>query len=146
MVKCGKSWHTKNGGFMKQALQAILISPNLQVRLDIMLGRKRITIREGHRDYKVGPVIICCHIDPWIVLTKITDVRLTTLSEVTQEELEDDGYTDHRSMLEDLKKYYPEISPDSPVTVIVWGNLDPSSFYAERHHIEFYAKLCGLKM
>jgi len=130
---------------VKQALQAILISTDPQTRLDIMLGRKKITIREGHRDYKVGPVMICCHIAPWAVLTKITEVRLTTLADVAQEELEADGYIDHRGMLEDLRGYYPDINFDSPVTVIKWGDLDPNSFYAQIHNIDFYAEVNGLK-
>jgi hypothetical protein len=35
---------------MKRALQAILIAPDPVVRLNIMLGEKNITIREGQMD------------------------------------------------------------------------------------------------
>ena len=131
---------------MKQALQALLISPDPAARLAIMLGQKRITIREGHRDYRTGPVMICCHIAPWAVLTTITEVKLTTLAEISQEELTADGYTDHDNMLDDLKShYYPNLTMDSPMTVIKWGDLDPNSFYAQISNIDFYAEVYGLK-
>ncbi len=126
---------------MKQALQAILIAPNPAVRLAIMLGKKKITIREGHRDYKTGPVMICCHVEPWAVLTTIVDVRYTTLAEITQEELEADGYTDHENMLNDLKShYYSNLTMDSPMTVIRWGDLDEKSYFADIAKVETYAK------
>jgi hypothetical protein len=131
---------------MKPALQAILIAPDPAARLEIMLGRKKITVREGHRDYHTGPVMICCHIAPWTVMTTITEVKLTTLAEITQEELEADGYTDHDNMLDDLKShYYPNLTMDSPMTVIKWGDLDPNSFYAKMGNIDFYAEVYGLK-
>lgn len=137
--------HTKKGEFMKQALQALLIADNPLVRMSIMLGDKKITIREGHRDYKLGPVMICCHLAPWTVLTTIEEVRLTTLAEITQEELEADGYTDHQNMLDDLKShYYPNLTMDSPMTVIRWGDLDPNNYYSKKENIDFYAEVNGI--
>ena len=129
---------------MKQALQALLISPDPVVRLAIMLGKKKLTIREGYRDYRIGPVMICCHIAPWAVMTKITTVRLTTVEELKQDELLADGYQDHEQALNDLRNYYPDLTMSSPVTVIEWGDLDPQSFYANRKAVEFYAEVNGI--
>ena len=129
---------------MKRALQAILIAPDPSVRLNIMLGKKNITIREGHRDYTVGPVMICCHLVPWAVMATITDVRHTTLSEVTAEELWADGYESHVRMLEDLKRFYPNIAMDSPVTVVCWDKLE--GFYTDVDNVHEYAEENGLDM
>jgi hypothetical protein len=123
---------------MKQALQAILIAPDSVVRLAIMLGEKKVTIREGHRDYHVGPVMICCHLVPWAIMATITSVRFTQVNEVTEKEMRADGYSNHKEMLNDLRKYYPDLTMSSPVTVISWGNV--TGALAEDKNIERYAK------
>lgn len=129
---------------MRQALQAIKIAPDPKVRLDIMLGKKKVTIREGHRDYHVGPVVLCCHIFPWAVMATIMEVRHTTLSEVTNLELWADGYGDHKEMLRDLKKFYPGLTMKSPVTVISWDKLE--GFYTDIDNVHAYAEENGLDM
>jgi hypothetical protein len=128
---------------MKPALQAILISPDSLVRLAIMLGKKKITIREGHRDYHEGPVMICCHIDPWAVMATITSVRHTTLAEVTREEYTADGYSSQVQMLEDLRQYYPNMTMESDVTVISWDKV--TGALTELDHIKFYAEINGIE-
>ena len=129
---------------MKRALQAILIAPDPAVRLNIMLGKKKITIREGHRDYTTGPVMICCHLVPWAIMATITNVRLTTVTEVTDEELWADGYDNHKGMLRDLKKYYPNITMESPVTVISWDNLE--GYFTDIDNVFAYAEENNLDM
>lgn len=108
---------------MKPALPALLISPDVKERLKIMVGKKRITIREGHRDYRPGIVMICCPDVPWIVQATIVDVKHTVLSKVTKEEWEADGYENQEQMLSDLTKYYPAITKESDVTVIKWDKI-----------------------
>lgn len=129
---------------MKQALQAILIAPDPAVRLAIMLGKKKITIREGHRDYKIGPVMICCHIVPWAIMSSIVYVKHTTLSHVLNEELRSDGYKDHNDMLCGLQKFYPNIKMNSPVTVLKWDKLE--GFYTDIDNVYTYAEENGLSM
>ncbi|HOX96215.1 MAG TPA: hypothetical protein PLI45_02445 [Candidatus Woesebacteria bacterium] len=131
---------------MKQALQALLIAPNPVDRMAIMTGKKKITIREGHRDYHPGPLMICCHIQPWTVLTSITEARLTILAAVSAEEFQADGYDSLEKAVEDLKTYYPNITIYSPVTVIKWGDLDENSFYAKKENIDFYAEVNGITL
>lgn len=106
----------------KPALQALLIAPDDQMRANILSGVKKISIREGHRDYKTGPMMICCHIEPWAVQVDVTEVFHRTLDEVSFIEWEADGFTSQQDLLDGLRSYYPNITLDSPVTVIYWDN------------------------
>lgn len=87
---------------------------------DVHYNRKKITIREGHRDYTNGPVMIGCHLLDWCVMRKIIDVRHTTLKEVTPEEYQNDGFTDKDILIHKLKQFYPAIGWASPVTIVRW--------------------------
>lgn len=108
---------------MKQPLVALLISPDERMRNNIVSGTKTITIRDGHRDYRRGQtVMLCCHFEPWAVMADIKEVRHCLLSEVTQKELQDDGFKDVEDMLNGMRRYYPALEHDSPVTVIRWEN------------------------
>ncbi len=108
---------------IEPALQALLIAPDLQVRANILSGKKKITIREGYRDYYEGPTMICCHIQPWAVQVDITDVYHVALGEVEAEDFEADGFSSQLDLLHGLRKYYPGIDYQSPVTVIHWDNV-----------------------
>ena len=103
-------------------MQSLLISPDKETRKAIIAEKKTITIREGHRDYKPGPAMLCCHIEPWAVMVQIIDVRHCLLAEVTEGECHVDGYNNHEEMLKDLRRYYPLLGYSSPVTVIHWTN------------------------
>ena len=104
---------------MKRALQAILIA-GLDSKQQVLDGTKKITIREGHRDYSNGPVMLGCHILNWATMRTITSVRHTIIKEVTKEEMEADGYSSMEKMIIDLSRYYPSINKFSCVTVIKW--------------------------
>lgn len=93
------------------------------MRSNILNGEKKISIREGHRDYRPGPAMLCCHLVPWAVMADITDVRHTILTGVTEEEFRADGYKSFQQMLEDLQQFYPKLECISPVTVIRWDNV-----------------------
>ncbi|MBI2676949.1 MAG: ASCH domain-containing protein [Candidatus Yanofskybacteria bacterium] len=108
---------------MKPALQALLIAPDCCVRDQIVWGTKTVTIREGHRDYKLGKVMLCCHLEPWAVMADITEVRHCLLKEVTKEECFDDGFSNRVELLHDLQRFYPDLTANSPVTVIKWANV-----------------------
>lgn len=107
---------------LKPALQALLIAPDAIMRDNIITGRKRISIREGHRDYRPGPMMICCHLEPWAVQVDVTEVFHRKLDEVSFIEWEADGFTSQRDLLDGLRQYYPTIDLDSPITVIYWDN------------------------
>lgn len=108
---------------LKQPLYALLIAP-ITDRWAIVNEDRAITIREGHRDFVAGrPVMLCCHHEPWAVMADITEVRHTTIAEVTKAEYEADGFRDLGDMLKQLRRFYPELSVGSPVTVIRWANV-----------------------
>lgn len=108
---------------MKNPLYALLVAPIPEMRYAILHGTKKISIREGHRDYRRGKVMLCCHLEPWAVMADITDVRHTTLKEVTEEEYKADGFENQEDMLCGMQRFYPTMTMDSPVTVIKWDNV-----------------------
>lgn len=108
---------------LKRPLTALLIAPDKEIRNRILSGDKKITIREGHRDYQPGLVMICCPIEPFCVQAEITDVRHCRLNEVTEREYAADGYESQKDMRNNLRKYYPEMDYNSLVTIIKWDNI-----------------------
>lgn len=107
---------------MKRALQGILIAGE-EMRDATLAGRKCITIREGHRDYTLGPVLLGCHILNWATMGEIIEVRHTILERVSRDELKDDGFLNWTDAILGLKKFYPNIDLDSDVTVIRWKKI-----------------------
>lgn len=109
---------------MKQPLYALLIAPIEEMIMAVIDGTKTITIREGHRDYRPGlPVMLCCHLESWAVMADIENVRHCVLNEVTREEWADDGFTSQEDLLTGLQRFYPNMTMDSPVTIIRWKNV-----------------------
>ena len=109
---------------MKKVLQGLLIA-GTEMMEDVRSGKKRISIREGHRDYNEGgEILIGCHINDWAELATITSVRYTTINGLTNEELHDDGFDSKEHAIEVLSKWYEGINSDSEVTVIRWQLYD----------------------
>jgi len=105
---------------MKKPLQAILIASE-QMRDDTKSGKKKVTIREGHRDYVCGPVLLGCHIRDWAYMAEINSVVHTTLGCVDAKDLVDDyGSPSHENAVKVLSEWYPNINLDSEVTVVRW--------------------------
>ena len=110
---------------LKQPLQALLVAPDEKMRNDILSGIKEISIRDGWRKYRAGlPVMLCCHLVPWAVMAeRIVKVRHCTLKEVTKEEYVADGFKSQKDLLAGLKRFYPNMTLKSPVTVIRWTGV-----------------------
>ena len=110
---------------LKKPLVALLISPNQGERRSILGGRLRISIREGYREgYDPGrPVMICCHLDPWCVMAKITTSRHCLFSEITEEEQHAHGFASREDLLASMRRFYPEMKWYSAVTVVRWDNV-----------------------
>lgn len=104
---------------MKRALQAILIAGE-KMKEEVLNGTKKITIREGIRDYTLGPVILCCHILNWATMRNITDVSYKKLNDITEEEYKADGFNSQEDMVEGLKEFYPNITLESDITIVRW--------------------------
>lgn len=120
---------------MTPTLSALRIATDATMRDNVLTGKKKISIREGHRNYHVGAdLMICCHIVPFAVMATITNVRHTFLMEVTEDELRKDGFKDLKDLHRGLRTFYPNIHYHSPVTIIEWDNVhgrwvdDPSEF------------------
>lgn len=107
---------------MKRALQAILVRGH-ESHVAVDRGEKKITIRNGHRNYTEGPVLLGCHYANWATLANITEVRHLILKQATQEELNDDGYENLEHAIEGLKQFYPDIDENSPITIVRWELL-----------------------
>ena len=105
---------------LKRPLTALLFAGK-KFHDDVKAGVKRITIREGWRDYQEDKkVILCCHILDWAVMGKITFVRHCLLEEVSMEDLNADGMEDLTDAIISLQNFYPNINEKSPVTIIKW--------------------------
>ena len=107
---------------LKRVPPFILIAPDDRMRNDILSGAKKITIREGLRDYRPGPAMVCCNLVVWAVMVDITNVKHCTLADITAEEWESDGFTSQQDLLDGMRRFYPSLTFDSPVTVLRWEN------------------------
>ena len=116
---------------MKQPLYALLIAPDEEMRYRVETGEKTITLREGHRDYRPGLVMLSCEKVPWAVMADITDVRHCTLRDVTEDEWTADGFVSQADLLTQMRRYYPKLELDSPITVIRWK--DARGALVDRH-------------
>lgn len=121
----------------KLPLPALLFAPDDETWDQLFSGRKEITLREGYRDYKVDkPVILCCHILGYAVMADVTSVRYCLLKEVTEDEYLADGFSSFKDMLEQMKQYYPDLTENSPMTVVVWENV--RGFLVDKFNHDFY--------
>ena len=103
----------------KRALQGLLIAGE-EMRDKVLKGEKKITVRNDHRNYTLGPVLIGCQLLSWATLRTITKVQHKLLKDVTDEEMRADGFKDVDDMIAGLRNFYPNIDKDSQVTVIEW--------------------------
>lgn len=108
----------------KPAMQAIQIAPgDNAMKTAVLAGDKRITIREGTRDYEVGRKLMIGDWegeDPWAVCATITGVYHRLLEEVSTLELEADGFVNQLDMRRGMRRFYPSLDWKSHVTVVEW--------------------------
>ena len=98
-------------------LQAILMAGSL-AEIDIESGKKRITIREGIREYELGPCMMGCWEKNWCQRVFITSITHTRLQDIPIEDVIESGHVSHRSLFLDLARFYPNINNQSYVTVV----------------------------
>jgi len=104
---------------MKRALQAILIG-NEEMKFNCINGSKYITIREGHRNYTEGTVLLGSPDLDWCMIANIVIVRHTILRDVTEDEYKADGFEAKSELLIGFAEWYPEMNWDSEITVVKW--------------------------
>ncbi len=109
---------------MKPPLQALLIAPGDGMIADIITGSQNGSLREGHRDYKVGqPIILCCHLANFAVMADVTEVKHTFIKDLTDDDVRPAGFHFYEEVFHRLRKFYPNLNLDSPITVIRWANV-----------------------
>lgn len=109
---------------MKRTPPYILIAPVDNMWEAVKSGQKKITIRSGLRDYQVGDVtMLCCHIRNCAVMADIVGVYHGKLSTVPMEFIRADGFGDHENALQGMQRFYPDMTLESDVTVVLWDNL-----------------------
>jgi hypothetical protein len=109
---------------MKQPLQAILFPAEAETWISVLNGNKAVTIREGERDYHTGSVILCSFEKASLcVMADVEYVHHSRARDVPVKDFKDDGYTSRKQMLEDLQMFYPNLTQESPVTVVRWSNV-----------------------
>jgi len=91
---------------------------------DVVSGRKRITIRYG-RKYSVRPgnVVYLAVKGRPVARAKITSVQVKKLRDPTDHEVKMEGFKSLNALLRHLRRIYPDIRPDSYVTVLKWKLL-----------------------
>lgn len=105
---------------MNRPMVALLVAPG-PMQGAVERGEKRVTIRQGHRDYTRGDrLVLCCDITQWAVRARVVGVEHTTLAEVSDEVVRADGFSDRWHALRELRRFYPSLVIDSPVTVVHW--------------------------
>jgi hypothetical protein len=124
---------------LKNPLYGLLIADDPQMRLNLITGVKRISIREGHRDYRLGDVLIGDSENTFVVTATFSDIKHVLLSEVTREEWEADGFTSQEDMLAKMKEFYPKITLDSEVTVLFWKNV--RGYWTTQEGIEYFREV-----
>jgi hypothetical protein len=108
---------------MEKPLQAMRLADDVYMWDDALRRKKKISIRMGHHDYHPGPVILCSINLGLCAEAMITSVLHTSLAEVPIRDIKDNSYGDHQDAIEGLRRFYPTIQMDSPVTVIRWNGI-----------------------
>ena len=82
-------------------------------------GYKRNTIRKGRRDIGLGLLRLEGAEDESLtIVVEVTSVTFIRLCNVSQEDMESDGFLDHADMLVQMRRFYPDITLATEVTVI----------------------------
>ena len=102
----------------RPALQALIFVPELVPQ--IQTGEKLNTVREGHRDYKEGQVLLGSPETNWCAMKTITTVTHTTIAKMARKDYLHQGWADRNQVLTDMQGYYPNLTMDSPITVVWW--------------------------
>jgi hypothetical protein len=81
-------------------------------------GGKRCTIRKGRRDIALGPLEFVSPDGTLKQIVNVTRVIYTRADGLEDHELWDDGFDSLPDMLEGMKRYYPDITEDTEITLI----------------------------
>ncbi len=106
---------------MQAPAQALYIPPGEATRNLILNGRKQCGVVIGNVAFRTDePIMLCCHIEPWIVQADIVAVRHCMLRDVTPKEYRGEGCDNPAGLLAKLRQFRPNLSPASRVTIVSW--------------------------
>lgn len=82
----------------------------------IEAGKKKTTIRFGHRDYRPGPVRL--RFGESAREGAIVQNRLTSVDALTVHDAQSDGFQTIPELIAVLRRYYPDLTHTSPITIV----------------------------
>jgi hypothetical protein len=84
----------------------------------VKMGQKHSTIRLGRRPFSPGDRLYLVDEAKQVITTTITGVSYKRLIDLTDQQAERDGFQSLRELIEALYKIYPNITPESDLTII----------------------------
>lgn len=86
-------------------------------------GAKHVTVRAGHVRVVPGPLTFLGH-DGRIVRVRVTRVHYTVAGRMLPSEYRGDGAESAAALVKTLRRFYPGLRADSPVTVITFTRAE----------------------
>ncbi len=86
----------------------------------ILRGEKTATLRLGLKDYRPGEIVVLRAGTREIGRAVIREVNVKKLGELTQRDVEMDGYVRRDELISALKRFYGEISEEDVFTQIIF--------------------------
>lgn len=103
-------------------MQELKLADDLFVSL--FEGSKRATVRAGKREIAKGSLAFEAASGGWGVIVNVTDVRHKKLSQLTEQEAAAEGAESAAHLANALKRFYPNLTPDSDITVVLFDFKD----------------------
>lgn len=114
--------------------QALFIQNDDRINL-IKSGEKYATARLGDRDFEVGEkLVLYNHEIQWVAETKVVDVKHCKIEDLTQEDIQAQGYRTRTAFMAVMEKVYPNVALNNRVTLVEWGELEFSEPYRIDRH------------
>ena len=97
----------------------------------LLSGDKTCTIRAGKRDFTEGSLTFESKTGQ-AATVNVTEVRHKKLRDLTDREAQMDGALNAEDMADALKRFYPDIGPDSDITIVLYHPPKPAPMKARR--------------
>ena len=117
-------WKKRRKKYLRPPACAIFVSSDKQLQSAIVHELITVFILEGHCDYQKGSeIMLGCHLNTWVVMADIENIRHCTIRQVTESEYTDAGFSNKDKLLTRFQKKCLYTDPDAPVTVIKCKNM-----------------------
>jgi hypothetical protein len=97
----------------------------------LLAGEKLCTIRAGKREFTTGPLTFESKTGQ-VAYVDVTEVRHKKLRDLTDSEAQMDGALNAEDMADALKRFYPDIGPDSDITIVLYNPPRPAPIQVRR--------------